>query len=210
MKTKILALLAAGLCIFAACAPAAEPVPAGLRAALEKFLQEKGNLCLGKFDWPIEVSERDASLGTRDAMQMPVLEKLGVVSSTLVEKREEGADRTFTVMLYELTAKGKKFYLARDTASAGADGKAVVHHGDFCAGKLSLDRIISWSTPLGEAAVKQATVAYTYRVAAADWARKPEAQKVFPMVERIVKGEGRLQLDQLFQLTEAGWVAVTP
>jgi hypothetical protein len=210
MKTKILAILAAGLCAFAACGLAAQPTRQDLRAALEKYLQERGNLCLGKFDWPIEISERDSRLGTRDAMQMPVLEKAGIVSSKVVEKQEEGAEQAVTVTRYELTGIGRKFYLARDTTNVSADGKEIVHHGDFCAGKLSLDKIVGWSTPQATADEQQTTVTYTYKIAAADWARKPEIQKVFPMVDRIIKGERTLQLEQLFRLTKDGWVAVSP
>ncbi|HEX9450367.1 MAG TPA: hypothetical protein VF934_03035 [Burkholderiales bacterium] len=210
MKTKVLAILAAGLCAFAACSHAVEPAPPGLRAALEKYLQESGNLCLGKFDWPIEVSERDRQTGARDAVQMPILEKMGIVSSSVVEKRDEGADHAVTVTRYELTGAGRKYYLARETTNVGADGKTIVHHGDFCAAKLSLDKIIGWNRPQAPGNDQQAMVAYTYTIAAADWARKPEVQQVFPMVERIIKGERTLQLEQLFRLTKNGWVAVAP
>ena len=210
MKTKVLAILAAGLCAFAACSHAVEPAPAGLRAALEKYLQESGNLCLGKFDWPIEVGERDRQFGTCDAVQMPILEKIGIVSSSVVEKREEGADHAATVTRYELTGAGRKYYLARETTNVSADGKTIVHHGDFCAGKLSLDKIVGWNKPQAPGDDRQAVVAFTYTIAAADWARRPEVQQVFPMVERIIKGERRLQLEQLFRLTKNGWVAITP
>lgn len=210
MKAKILAILTAGVAAFAACGHSAEPTPQSLRPVLEKFLKEEGYLCLGKFDWPIEVSERDGLLGTRDAVQMPVLEHLGIVSSEVLEKREEGAEKSGTVTRYELTEAGRKFYRVRDTTNVSADGKKIVHHGDFCAGKLSLDRIVGWDPPRTVGDDRQTTVTYTYKIAAADWARKPEIQKVFPMVGRIIKGEGTLQLEQLFRLTKDGWVAVTP
>jgi hypothetical protein len=210
MKMKILAILMAALCAFAAYSHAAQPTRQALRAALEKYLQERGNLCLGKFDWPIEVSERDSRLGTRDAVQMPVLEKVGIVSSKVVEKREEGAGQAVTVTRYELTEAGRKFYLARDTANVSADGGQIVHHGDFCAGKLSLDKIVGWDTPQVAGDDQQTMVTYTYKIAAANWARKSEIQKVFPMVDRIIKGEGTMQLKQLFRLTKDGWVAENP
>ena len=56
-------------------------------------------------------------------------------------------------------------------------------------GKLSLDAIVGWEPPQTAGGHKETTVTYTYRIAAAEWARNPEAQKVFPMVDRIIKGE---------------------
>jgi len=210
VKAKILAILTAGVSAFAACGHSAEPTQQSLRPVLEKFLKEEGYLCLGKFDWPIEVGERDELLGTRDAVQMPVLEHLGIVSSEVLEKPEEGAVKSVTVTRYALTEAGRKFYRARDTMNVSADGKKIVHHGDFCAGKLSLDRIVGWDPPRTVGDDQQVTITYTYKIAAADWARKPEIQKVFPMVGRIIKGEGTMQLQQLFRLTKDGWVAVPP
>ncbi|HMH19020.1 MAG TPA: hypothetical protein VK572_12830 [Burkholderiales bacterium] len=210
MKTKILAILATGLSGFAACGHSMEPIAENLRPALEKFLKEKGDLCLGKFDWPIGVSEHDSRIGTRDALQMPVLEKIGiVVSSKASEKRKEGdIEKTVPVTRYRLTEAGRKSYIARETSHAGPDGTKVVHRGDFCAGKLSLDSLVGWEAPRTVGDHQETTVAYTYRIAAAEWARNPDVQKVFPMVERIVKGEGKLQLRQLFRLTKDGWMAV--
>lgn len=212
MNVKI--LTSAMLCIsaVAGCGDSAQPGQGNLRPALERYLEEKGNLCLGKFDWPIGVSERDSRLGTRDAVQMPVLEKTGIVVATqaLETRREGGVEKTVPVRRYDLTETGKKFYLARETASVSADGRKTVHHGDFCAGKLSLNAIVGWDAPQSVGGHQETTVTYTYRIAAADWTRNPEVLKVFPMVDRIIKGEGVLQLQQLFRLTKDGWIAVIP
>jgi hypothetical protein len=211
MKTGIARIAAAvGMFAFAACCLSAEPTRENLRPALEKYLEEKGYLCLGKFDWPIGVSERDVRIGTRDARQMPVLEKVGiVVSSKASETRREGdEEKTVPVTRYELTEAGRKFYIAKETARASADGKKTVHRRDFCAGKLSLDTIVGWDTPGNVGGRLETTVTYTYKIAAADWARNPEIQKVFPMVDRIVKGAGTMRLKQLFRSTQDGWTAV--
>ncbi|HKB84418.1 MAG TPA: hypothetical protein VKD04_14595 [Burkholderiales bacterium] len=77
-------------------------------------------------------------------------------------------------------------------------------------GKLILDRIVAWNTPQAAGGDRRTVVTYTYRIVAAHWARKPEIEKVFPMVGRIVKGEGTLQLEQLFRLTKEGWVPASP
>lgn len=212
MKTKILTMLAAGTFSFAACCHSMEPTRDNLRPALQKYLREKGDLCLGKFDWPIDVSEHDREIGTRDALQMPVLEKIGIVISSKgsAKRMEGGSEKIVPVTRYKLTKTGKKFYLARETIQVSADGKKTVHRGDFCAGKLSLDSIVGWDAPQTVGDHQEATVAYTYKFAAADWTRNPEIRKVFPMVDRIVNGAGTMQLKQLFRLTKNGWVAVNP
>jgi hypothetical protein len=190
----------------------AEASSDGLRPALKKYLKEHGDLCLGKFDWPIGVSEFDRQTRTRDAVQMPVLEKMGlVVSSEGSEKRKEGdSEKTVPVTFYELTGKGKKFYLPKDTTYVSADGRKTVRHGDFCAGKLRLDAIAGWDAPKPVEGQLETTVSYTYKFSAAAWTRDPEARKVFPMVDRVIQGEGTAQLQQLFRLTNGRWIAVAP
>jgi cytochrome c peroxidase len=159
------------------------PSYASLRPALERYLADNGELCLGKPAWPIEVTERDRLAGTRDAVQMPVLEKLGIAVSS------GGA-----VTRYDLTEKGRPFYQAK--------------RKDFCAGKLSLHAIVGWDAPKTVNGQLETTLTYTYTIAPADWVRDPAVQKVFPMVDRVVKGERSMQLQQVFRRTKDGWAAV--
>ena len=212
MKVKGLFMIAT-LCLSAAgiCGTPVEPNPAKLRAALERYLAQQGNLCLGKYDWPIAVSAHDIEVGTRDAVQMPVLEKLGlVVSSGIPATGREGEPvRMAAVTRYALTAAGRKFYLNKGATSAVPGGAKVERRGDFCAAKLSLDRIIGWDELKADARRREIVVTYTYRIAAAPWTRNAEIQKVFPMVDRVIKGEGTMQLKQRFRLTEGGWAAVS-
>ena len=97
----------------------------------------------------------------------------------------------------------------KGTTSAIPGGAKVKHRGDFCAAKLSLDRIIGWDELKPDAGRREMVVTYTYRIAAAPWTRNAEIQKVFPMVDRVIKGEGTMQLKQRFRLTEGGWAAVS-
>ena len=182
-----------------------------LEAALGKYLADRGDLCLAKYDWPIYVSAADMELGTRDALQLPVLEKLGLVTSTsgTVQRKVDEVEEAIPAKRYELTEMGRNFYLEKDMAITNASGKTVEHHGDFCAGKLFLNKIVAWDKPNEQDAQKETTVTYTYKFAAADWARDPEARKVFPMVDRMLKGEGSLQLQQRFRQVGKTWVAVS-
>jgi len=185
-----------------------------LAAAMGKYLAQQGDFCLGKVDWPIDVSALDIEMGTRDAVQMPVLEKLGLVASTdgsaLRKQGEAEESESVEVKRYALTEAGKKFYLDKEISSTTASGKRVVHHGDFCAGKLSLDKLVRWDKPTVVGEHTETTITYTYKIAAAEWTRDPDARKVFPMVDRILKGEGSMQLQQHFRLSGKSWIAVNP
>jgi hypothetical protein len=50
-------------------------------------------------------------------------------------------------------------------------------------------------------------VSYTYNIAPAAWTSDPEARRVFPMVERMVRGEGVVRLKEGMVLTPHGWEA---
>ena len=200
-----------GTCAVNAWGTAANPDQTPLRKALEKHLSKEGNVCLGKFDWPIDVSEQDFKLATRDARQMPVLEKLGLVSSSdaSVQRVRDEVQETVAVKRYQLTDAGRKFYIDKDEMTEGVGGGMVEHHKDFCAVKLRLDKIIRADETTATDNTKQATLTYTYRVVtAASWIHDPEAQKVFPMIDRVIKGERNMELEQRMRLGKDGWVAV--
>jgi hypothetical protein len=183
------------------------PDPKALHRELVKYLAKQGQLCLGKSDWPIDVSQEDIQENSRDAVQMPVLEKLGLVTSTVTESQRLGIDdnavHTVAVKRYELTSAGRKSYLDKDiTRDSGA--AKVRHRKDLCAAKLTLDKIVRWEpTDMG-----QLTVFYTYHVTAVPWVLSADALAVFPMIAKIVKGEGTLQLSQRMQFGKEGWTAV--
>jgi hypothetical protein len=175
-----------------------------LKPAVEKYLQEKGDFCLGKFNWPIIVTEVERRTGTNDALQMPVLEKLGlVVSSTSASdpKTQE----------YNLTVAGKKYYRIKQTSAFGPGNTVLNYRGDFCAAKLKLDRVVGWQPPEVVNGRAQTTVQFTYKVAAAaDWTRDPDVKRVFPMIPRILDSAGKMPMTQLFAWSNQRWVAVVP
>jgi len=194
----------------------AGPSRAEMTAALAKYLAQHGDLCIGKFDWPIDVplAEFESAIPTRDTVQMPVLENAGLVTSstTTVERKagEEGAQevKQVPVRRYQLTAAGQRFYLKKPMVSGGPGGKAVVHPGDFCAGKLSLDRVVAWEKPALAGKQMETAVTYTYRINAYSWAKDEDLQGVFPMVARVVKGNRSMQLKQRFRRVGGKWAAV--
>jgi len=169
-------------------------------AAVKKYLQEKGNLCLGKFTWPIEVTEADRTTGTNDALQMPVLERLGLVVSSAVAQGKR----------YELTAEGRKYYLERKMTTLGPGDSLIEHSGDLCVATLSLDKVVKWTVPEIINGRRETTVAYTYKIVPAHWTADPEVRKVFPRVDMVIRGEGTLQLKETFQLEKGNWIPVLP
>jgi hypothetical protein len=192
----------------AACTHRDEPDAQTLGVAMNTYLAKRGDLCLAKNNWPIDLTQGEIDHGARNALQMPVLERLGLVSSTVAEidVDDEGAKHHMKVRRYALTEAGSKFYLWRDSAKAQG-ATAGARTGDFCAAHLSLDRIVGWNVQK-DGDRRQAIVSYTYRVDAAPWTKDAEVQKVFPMVASVIRGAGTTQLQEAFALGEAGWVAV--
>ena len=182
---------------------------AELRQALESYLASQGNVCVGKFDWPVEVTEREAQSHSRDAVQMPVLEKLGLVSSSrvTVQRTTEDGTKTLPARRYELTDAGRRFYLDKEATTDLAPG-TVQHHKDFCGAKLSLDRVVMWNKPTDPGDGHEVTLTYTYHVEPYEWMRDPAAQQVFPMIDRLIKGDGTLRLEERMRLVAAGWIPV--
>ena len=199
-----------------ACAQADVPINrADLTAALKDFLAQRGDVCLAKYDWPIDVSARDVAQRTRNALQMPVLQREGLVQSRdgyVIYKTEAQAEESVPTQRYELTALGRQFYKIRETVSHPNGAASVVHHGDLCAGRLELDTITSINEPAmsGEGR-RRASVSYLYRFKAAPWAEKEQVRGVFPMLDQLIRSQGRTPMTQSFHLEAQGqrWVADT-
>ncbi len=198
-KKKIsLALGVATLAVLAGCGPKQpEANLQNLTAAMNDYLAKRGDLCLGKTQWPIDVPQREAGTRARNAVQMPVLERVGLVSASTakVQDAKEGEQPAeITVTRYALTEEGKKYFHVREPQS------------DFCAAHLTLDTIVGWEAPPNDKDASAVVVTYTYKIDAAPWTSDAEVQKAFPMVDRVVRGAGTMQLKQNFKRTESGWV----
>lgn len=192
------ALGAVALAVLAGCGPQQpEANLQNLTAAMNAYLAKKGDLCLGKTRWPIDVPQREAGTRARNAVQMPVLEHLGLVSASAakVKDAKEGEQPAeIAVTRYALTEEGRKYFHPRET------------QGDFCAAHLALDKIVGWEARKDEKDASAVVVTYTYKIDAAPWTGDADVQKVFPMVDRVVRGAGTMQLKQNFKRTQTGWV----
>jgi hypothetical protein len=205
MNQNTIALLLLGA-TSAACHDQRAPSVENFTPAIQAYLAERGELCIGKTEWPIDVTEREAELGTRDAKQLPVFERLGLVSSTAAIAQRKVEEETIEVPVkrYDLTPAGRVYYHAR--TSRDAQGR-LVSHSDFCAAKLSLDQIKSFRVAPATGAPQSAVVFYTYHVAPAPWTADAEAMRVFPAVAHVLAGAGKDELREELTLTPNGWVA---
>jgi hypothetical protein len=177
--------------------------------AMEGYFEKRGDLCLAKSEWPIDVADEEGHSGSRNALQMPALARLGLVESSraLIERSaEDGSKSVVKVTRYRLTAIGKQYYLPRAPHNYPSANRYANAGHDLCAAKLSLDRIVGWEIPAANGP-REAVVTYTYKVVPAPWAADAGVRQVFPVVDNIIRGAGVLQLKETLVLTDAGWEA---
>ena len=193
--------------------PARATVPdtATATAAVNRYLAAQGDFCLGKMDWPVDISALDERARGRDVLQMPVLEQLGLVrgeAATVLRVEGPGVEEGGTpapvaVRRYELTPLGERFMREREVPVAAADGDKIVRRRDLCAAHLDLARIVA----VAPGDTPRAFVAtYTYAVTPADWANAPDFRRVFPMAAHVIDGARRVELKQAFALKDGAWV----
>lgn len=209
MKAMIPVLVLASVCCGAA-EPPALPDRGTAGAAVAHYLAEHGDFCLGKMDWPVDLSALDERARGRDVVQMPVLESLGLVRSfAATALRTEGPDVeegaapvSVPVTRYQLTPLGERFMREREVVVARAQGDVVVRRRDLCAARLTLDGVVAVS-PGGAPGGFVAT--YTFDIQPADWARSADFQRAFPMAARVIGGARQMQLKQAFAWKDGAW-----
>jgi hypothetical protein len=125
----------------------------------------------------------------------------------VVERTDEkGKKITANARQFQLTSEGQKYYLHIPEVVATAV-KSVTHPADFCAATLSLDKVVGWERPMQVDGKTATSVVYTYKIDPAPWAKNADAQRVFPMIKRVIEGAGTMQLREGVHLTSKGWVA---
>jgi hypothetical protein len=102
----------------------------------------------------------------------------------------------------DVRVPGKRFEQA-DAGKPFIDDK-----GHLCYGRLALDRIVSWTTPTATAGVTETVVTYQYRLEGLpDWARRPDVQKAWPDIAKLVAGAGHTPMRMPLVQTEDGWMS---
>ncbi len=207
--TLALAALSAGSA-FAANDAAALPDRAAAAAVVAKYLADHGDFCLGKMDWPVDISALDERARGRDVLQMPVLESLGLVRSgpataMRVEgpaAEEGGPPVPVAVKRYELTPLGERFMRDREVMVARAEGDLRVRRRDLCAAHLSLADVVAVAPGDGPHGF---VATYTFDARPAPWATAADFQRAFPMAARVIDGSRQMQLKQAFEWADGGW-----
>lgn len=178
----------------------AEPNRENFTGAVKNYLAERGRLCLAKYDWPITVTVADQAAKARNAVQMPVLEKLGLV------KGEDGTMNLVQARRYTLTDEGQKYYIHSPVVVATAT-QSTTHEADFCVATLTLDKVVGWEKPQTQDGETRTSVLFTYKIDPVPFTKDEEFRHAFPMVTRVVEGAGTMQLREGMRLTKDGWVA---
>jgi hypothetical protein len=218
-------------------AGAGQPSERELTRAVTQYLSDHGDLCVGKFAWPRVVTQQDQVAHTNDAVQLPVLEHLGLVESTeisapavatpaswtppapdaagnaAVQSAPQSGSTAATVETakrYSLTAKGQRYYLQKKRITLGAHDQPVEHDKDLCVARLSLDKVVKWSPPEQVHGRPETVVRYTYHVKSVDWMADPQARQVFPVVDRIIRNQDNMLMSVTVALQDGKWVPVLP
>jgi hypothetical protein len=185
---------------------------ASLTKGIESYLAQRGDVCIARQDWPVDLTEDDRAARTRDAVQMPVLERSGVVEGhriTVRATRDDGQTVLVPVTRYELTERGQQSYIDRSTRRPVAPNAHRGVQADLCVARVSLDKVTRWDAapPSSDHQPSSVVVSYTYKVDAVAWMRDPETLRAFPAIARLIAGAGTAELKEGLVLTPAGWIA---
>jgi hypothetical protein len=237
-KTLIIAAGVAGALMWTSDpvqAGTAQPSERALASAVKHYLSDHGDLCVGKFTWPRVVTREDQVAHTNDAVQLPVLERLGLVQSTEISAPATMRPASWTpapgattdaaapdaqsgstpataekARSYSLTAKGRQYYLQKKRITLGVHDQPVEHDEDLCVAHLGLDKVVKWSSPEQVRGHLETVVRYTYHIKAADWMADPQARQVFPVVDRIIRNQDNLLMSVTVELQDGRWMPVLP
>jgi len=210
MKKSLPWLTLFSLLLVVSCARKNDANQKNFSEALNSYLAKKGQICLGiPSEWPVDLNEAERRSGMGRAAEMAALENAGLVRSHETETEYTPPLSTrpvkAKVLRYELTDNGKTFY--REKNRLGLAGNKQVQ-GDLCYGQQALDKIVKWDGPTTVGDSKEASVFFTYKIEnLAEWAKKPDIQRVFPGVASTINGAGNTQVNQALILTNQGWQA---
>jgi hypothetical protein len=212
VKTSVWAAAAAAAVCVATVSEAvtAEPSQKELTEAVKAFLVDHGDLCMAKYTWPRDVIPGYEDGDKNDEVQLPVLEHLGVVKSVEVAPPPDASGDAKPYRRYSLTQMGKRYYVKKKRTTLGLHGTVLEHEADFCVAHLTLDKVFKWSPPEPVHDKLETVVKYTYHIKAADWMSDPDAKKVFPVVDKIVRGDGSMLMSATVVLENGKWVPVLP
>lgn len=219
MRNNLACAALLGVIVLSGCGSKQDANEKNFGAAIEQYLDKKGELCLGLNTWPKDVTEMDLQMNkilpNDTVVKMAALQSIGLASSVDIEI--EGTDFLTgkpdgiksRVKRYSLTEVGKKSYYEKEVMQTGLDGPKKATRGDICYGKKSLTKVVKWEGPIKLGDYQEARVIYLYRVKdLVDWAKKPEFQAAFPYARQIIEDAGSKVQRHAVKLTSIGWEAL--
>lgn len=176
------------------------------RAALEHYLDQYGDYCLGKYDWPIEVS--DVHPNAPNAIQMLALEKAGIVElSSDSSRHAEQSEHTKT---YTLTEMGTKYFIKKAILE-NTQPLTTDFRKDLCVGKIKLRNVEHLEVLNINSGHQEILISYTYEFLAPEWVLTKDIQIAFPMLSKVLKGsKNNQQLQQRFSWLKGELQAIGP
>ena len=195
-----------GLLLLASCNDAKKPSEGNLTKAINQHLTKHGEACtvIGR-PFPIDIPEFEQRLQSGTGLEMAALEQAGLLQSSSTTAVVHGmldALRGSTppqpVKRYELTTEGKKYFQQVPGAFGQTNG--------LCYGQKSVDAIVKWTEPVTAGASSQIEVTYTYKIVnLAGWAKRPDVQRAFPIIQANLTGASKTSEIAGLQLTSKGW-----
>lgn len=193
MKKSAICAAALAVVVLAGCDSKQDANEKNFGAAIEQYLDKKGELCLRLQNWPVNITELDAAMQSAGppgtVKKMAALEAAGLVFGT---DTEVGEYRKFKMKSYALTDAGKKLYSEKG--------------GDICYGKKALTKVVKWEGPMKDGDYQEADVKYLYKIdGLADWTKKAEFRTGFPYAAQIIDEAGKKEVRGGVKLTSQGW-----
>lgn len=195
-----------GLLLLASCNDAKKPSEGNLTKAINQHLTKHGEACtvIGR-PFPIDIPEFEQRLQSGTGLEMAALEQAGLLQSSSTTAVVHGmldALRGSTppqpVKRYEPTTEGKKYFQQVPGAFGQTNG--------LCYGQKSVDAIVKWTEPVTAGASSQIEVTYTYKIVnLAGWAKRPDVQRAFPIIQANLTGASKTSEIAGLQLTSKGW-----
>jgi hypothetical protein len=210
MKKNLRWLMLFAALLSVSCATKKDANEKNFSEAINAYLANRGQLCLGiTSTWPVDLNESERRMTVGRAPVMAALEQIGLLRSheTTSESTPLFSARPvkITVLRYELTEEGKKFYREKQGAISPSNKQP---QGDLCYGQQDLDKIVKWQGPAPVGDSEEASVFYTYKIDdLADWAMNPDVQRIFPGIVSTINGADKTVMNQALTLTNHGWEA---
>lgn len=200
IKTHPIAAVMVGACVaLSACSSnKKEATEENIAKAVSAALEHGGAQCNHIGDLPAEypVAKIKALRGVSGGPDgLEALVRAGVLIET---------DTTVTVGIEQggVRVPGKRF----EKTEAGQ--KFIDDKGYLCYGRMTLDKIVSWTPPASTAGVTETIVTYQYRLEdQPDWVKQPDIQKAYPEIGKLVAGAGHTPVRMPLVQTEDGWIS---